>query len=258
MIDYKNFKVETQAALYDCGNRMRRRKMLSLLPETKGKIILEIGCGIGDFTITLEKTGSLYKKYIGLDISSLNLKTAEGLINELTKSMGRIAFVQSDVLKLPFKDNCCDIVICAEVLEHLDDMAAMREIRRILKKDGYNLITVPYLGKPVEQWGHLRHYDLQTLKVLAEKSGFAIEKINIFGRFHKISWVKTKQLLYQLWGVWRKITGIETDYYSSRFHRCFIMPIMDKFLFLDDLFSQPKTAIGSKGYVAVLLRNIAL
>lgn len=256
MIDYRNFKVETQAALYDCGNRLRRRKMLSLLPDTKNKIILEIGCGIGDFIITLKNIGSLHKACIGLDISFLNLTTAGELINKFAKGSERTALIQSDVFKLPFKDNSCDIVICAEVLEHLDDIAAMREIKRILKKGGYNLITLPYRGKPVEEWGHLRHYDLQMLKALADKKGFVVEKINIFGRFHEISWVKIKRFLYRLWGLWKKITNTKIDYYFSCFHRWFIMPVMDKVLFLDDLFSQPKTIIGSKGYVVVLLRKI--
>lgn len=256
MIDYKNFKVETIAALYDCGNRLRRRKMLSLLPDTSGKTILEAGCGIGDFAIALDKKRSRYKKYMGLDISFANLNSARQIINSLELNNNRMLLIQSDIFNLPFKDDSLDILICAEVLEHLDDIRAMREIGRVLKKGGYNLITVPYLGKPVEEWGHLRHYDLAMLETLADDTGFFVQKVNIFGRFHEISWVKIKRLLYRVWGVWKKISNCRTDYYLSAFHRRFIMPLMDKVLFLDDLFRQPKTIIGSKGYMVILLQKL--
>lgn len=255
MIDYKNFKVEVLGALYDCGNRLRRRKMLSLLPDTSGKIILEVGCGIGDFAIALSQKKGIYKEYIGLDISFNNLSTAKRLINKF-KLSNDISLAQADIFRLPFKDESIDILICAEVLEHLDDIRAMKEIKRVLKKESFVLITMPYLGQLVEGWGHLRHYDLAMIKKLADDIGFVIKKFNIFGRFHEISWVKIKRLLYRMWGVWKKITHAKTDYYFSRFHRWFIIPIMDKVLFLDDLFSQPKSIIGSKGYIAVLLRKI--
>jgi len=47
----------------------------------------------------------------------------------------------------PFNDNSVDFVHCHGVLEYLDDVvAALAEIYRILKKNGFAEILVPYCG----------------------------------------------------------------------------------------------------------------
>lgn len=251
MIDYKSFKVEYQAALYDCGNRLRRRKMMKLLPIIKDKIVLEIGFGIGDFWIELKRHHEICKRYIGVDISIINLKTAIQLMQERRG----ISLIQADVFNLPFRDNSVDVFICAEVLEHIDDITAMREMIRILKKRGQVLITVPYLGRPVKEWGHLRHYSLEMVTTLAREVDLIIQEINIFGRFHEITWVKIKRYFYKLWAIWKKITGVKTDYYRSVFHRHFIMHLVDYLLHLDDIFSFKKSVLGDKGYLVALLQK---
>ncbi|MDD3296487.1 MAG: methyltransferase domain-containing protein [Candidatus Omnitrophica bacterium] len=254
MIDYRNFKIDIPATLYDCGNRLRRRKMLSLLPDTKNKIILELGCGIGDFFIALNQRKAAYKEYIGIDISFANLLTAKRLISKF-KPLDNISFMKADIFKLPFQDESADILICAEVLEHLDDIEAIKEITRVLKKEGFVLITVPYLGEPVRSWGHLRHYDLNMVKFLAEKSGLVIKKVNVFGRFHEITWVKFKRVLYKAWGLWKKVFKVDKGYYESTFHRYLIMPVWDKILVLDDVFYPPQTILGNKGYLVALMKK---
>ncbi|NHC12615.1 methyltransferase domain-containing protein [Motilibacter deserti] len=52
--------------------------------------------------------------------------------------------VRLDVTDIQFKDAVFDVVICSHVLEHVDDdRAAMRELRRVLKPDGWALVDVP-------------------------------------------------------------------------------------------------------------------
>lgn len=54
--------------------------------------------------------------------------------------------VQGDASALPFKSQGIDTVVCTEVLEHLKDADnALREIHRILVRDGYLVVTVPFL-----------------------------------------------------------------------------------------------------------------
>jgi len=256
MDDYRNFLVEATGALYDCGNRLRRRKMCALLPELKEKIVLEVGFGIGDFWIELNnKRISTGKEYVGLDMSSLNLEEATRIADSLGLLRRTHPLIQGDVLKLPFKDNSFDVLIAAEILEHIDDKAAMGEVSRVLKKGGSALITVPYLGEPVVGWGHLRHYDLDKIKSLAKGSNFDIQKINIFGRFHGITWVKIKRVLYRIYGIWKKFRGIESNYYESCLHRNFIMPLFDRILFLDDRFHSKGSILGDKGYLIALFKK---
>lgn len=58
--------------------------------------------------------------------------------------MSPTAQVQADITALPFEDQRFDAVICAHVLEHIDDdRRAMRELRRVLRPEGWALIMVP-------------------------------------------------------------------------------------------------------------------
>ena len=85
--------------------------------------------------------------------------------------------VRGDALNLPFKDNAFDIVGLFDVIEHFDDdQAVLREARRVLKKDGLLVITVPALS---ELWSyfddiafHKRRYSTGELTPKAYKSSF--------------------------------------------------------------------------------------
>jgi len=98
---------------------------------------LDAGCGIGNNLFTLSE---FFDRIIACDISQQALNYAE----ERFKN-SRINFIQADIKNLPFKDNFFDIVICTEVLEHIDDLTQARnELFRVLKKEnGYFIISTP-------------------------------------------------------------------------------------------------------------------
>lgn len=49
-----------------------------------------------------------------------------------------------DITNIPYPDATFDVVLCSHVLEHIpDDRQAMRELRRVLKPDGWALLQVP-------------------------------------------------------------------------------------------------------------------
>ena len=57
--------------------------------------------------------------------------------------------IQMSIDDLLFRDDVFDCVICSHVLEHVpDDYAAMGEIRRVLRPDGFAVIMVPILHPP--------------------------------------------------------------------------------------------------------------
>lgn len=54
------------------------------------------------------------------------------------------AAIRLDLTDMPFPDATIDVVYCAHVLEHIpDDRAAMREIHRVLRPEGWALLLVP-------------------------------------------------------------------------------------------------------------------
>jgi len=59
----------------------------------------------------------------------------------------------ADASNLPFEDRCTDFVICCETLEHTKDpLAVAAELKRILKHDGYLLISSPANGFHIHRY----------------------------------------------------------------------------------------------------------
>lgn len=105
----------------------------------KKDFILDIGCGVG--TDLLIAAGFV-KSATGLDINKKSLSVA----GELMKKSGakNVNFYQHDAnLRLPFRNNSFDKVVCSDVLEHLKKRDfAILEIKRVLKKDGILLLVI--------------------------------------------------------------------------------------------------------------------
>jgi SAM-dependent methyltransferase len=71
----------------------------------------------------------------------------EGLVYVDTDLMMPSASVRSSITGLPFPDNSFSLIYCSHVLEHVpDDLAAMRELYRVLKPGGTALVAVPIRG----------------------------------------------------------------------------------------------------------------
>lgn len=111
----------------------------------------------------------------------------------IDKSSKRAMF-NMDITNIQFKDESFDAVYCSHVLEHIvDDMVAMTEMRRVLRKNGWAIINVPVSSRkvtlednmvvdPLEremlfgQTDHVRIYG-KDFKDRLWNSGFNVEEI---------------------------------------------------------------------------------
>lgn len=133
--------------------------------QREGLRILDAGCGSGANLVQLQARGRAF----GIDLS------AEAL--ELCRSRG-VPVARAGVLQLPFEDACFDCVTSFDVLYHrwvADDLAAAREMVRVLRPGGWLLVRVPALRA---LWGahdeavHTRHrYTRGELRRLLRAAG---------------------------------------------------------------------------------------
>jgi len=113
------------------------------LPKSNSTM-LDIGCGEGRhvFGVMQNFKDTLC---IGLDMDDSSIaKAREGY--EFFKSISNqsASFIKGSAYSLPIPSNTLDLVICSEVLEHLDDYhLALEEIYRVLKPGGKFLASVP-------------------------------------------------------------------------------------------------------------------
>ena len=56
-----------------------------------------------------------------------------------------LADIKMDIHKMPFKNNSFQYILCNHVLEHVnDDIKALKEIKRVMKKGGLGIVQVPF------------------------------------------------------------------------------------------------------------------
>lgn len=101
---------------------------------------IELCCGTGQIGRALSKIGW---KMQGLDISNDMKNIASNFFPALC----------GDAEKTPFKQNSFDLAVIRQALFFLNAKSVLAEIKRILKKDGYFLLsqTVPFSDKD-ENW----------------------------------------------------------------------------------------------------------
>jgi SAM-dependent methyltransferase len=108
----------------------------------------------------------------GLDFSEEAIRYCQ------EKGLGRVRL--GDVCDMPFADGSFDLLLATDIIEHVDDdLAALREITRVLRPGGKVLITVPAFPM---LWGlqdrigqHKRRYRMRQLVDRVTRAGLTID-----------------------------------------------------------------------------------
>jgi ubiquinone/menaquinone biosynthesis C-methylase UbiE len=118
--------------------------------EFKGKRVLDVGCGLGHFSISFLRKGA---QVFGIDPSIDSIQVAKAWYED---EFGKSLLCVSRGEYLPFKTGNFDIVFSHFVLEHVQDVdLVIAEMLRVLKPSGVCIINAPNYLFPLEQ-----HYRL--------------------------------------------------------------------------------------------------
>ena len=138
--------------------------------------VLEVGCGEGELALRLAREG---RDVLGTDISSLMVSEAR------TRARSRglaVEFKQADLFSIDAPPGSFDLVVCCEVLEHLEEPeAAVAHLTRLSR--GYLLFSVPreplwrilnmargeYLGELGNTPGHIQHWSWRSFRKLLSR-----------------------------------------------------------------------------------------
>jgi SAM-dependent methyltransferase len=146
-----------------------------VLPEL-GQRVLEIGCGIGNFTAKLLDRELIVA--IDTEPDCIERLRSRFPAQRNLYAMARDAAMPLDDLQRDQLDSC----LCLNVLEHIeDDAGALRNIAAILAPGGAIVLIVPAfqcLYGPIDRHlGHYRRYTRASLKNLAAATGLTLRHV---------------------------------------------------------------------------------
>ena len=158
--------------------------------------ILDVGCGTGANLLMLSKYGDAE----GVDVS----EDALAFCRERGLEKVRLGAAE----ELPYEAGEFDLVTAFDVVEHMDDdLAGIREMRRVLRPGGRVLLFVPTFmflwGLQDDVSNHRRRYRLPELRRVLEEAGFEIERTTYANITFFLPILMVRKLM--------RLTGIKTD-----------------------------------------------
>ncbi len=123
-----------------------------------GLEVLDAGCGVGYGTEMIARAGA--SRVVGIDLAPEAIAAASERAGEVA------AFEVGDVRDLPFDEGSFDLVVCFEVLEHLEDPEpAITALKGVLREAGLLIVSSPNRGVyPPGNPHHLHEFTLEELR----------------------------------------------------------------------------------------------
>lgn len=147
------------------------RKAISILKKHRPQgRLLDLGCAYGFWTGFSSRKGFVSS---GCDVSGFAVARAR-------RGFPNMDFIEMDIESgLGFRDNEFDVVTAFDVLEHCRDLdTVLSETKRVLKRDGVLLVTVPdtdFYSKEKDRDGsHIWYMNLEGWRGVFKRNGFRV------------------------------------------------------------------------------------
>lgn len=148
---------------YNYNSLVEQPAIKALLPDLKGKTVLDLGCGYGENCIGFIKNGA--KSVVGVDISKKMLEVAKKEnANELIK------YMHMDMSEIEYLNQKFDLVFSSLAFHYVKDFKKLlHDIRNLLNDNGELLFSQehPYTTAPKagpiwtkDDCGNKIHYNL--------------------------------------------------------------------------------------------------
>ncbi|MGQ0627241.1 MAG: class I SAM-dependent methyltransferase, partial [Phycisphaerales bacterium] len=120
---------------------LEERYVRPMLGNLRGLRVADVGCGTGRHALRMAREGAVVT---GLDFSGGMLEQARSKASDPSHGPLPVSFIEHDLSRpLPLEDSAFDRVLCALVLDHIQDVQSlMAEFRRICAPSGFILISV--------------------------------------------------------------------------------------------------------------------
>lgn len=157
---------------------VRKKAIIELMKQyVPDKDFIDIGCAEGIYCGEALKYKA--KSITGLDISATKISRARELFPSITFEV-----IDGDNISKYFNEKF-NFILYAEVLQHVVDYTnALGEIMRILKNEGYLLLTVPNLSKLDHHIFASISDDMTVEELLQEIGGAGYGKQNAIWKFN--------------------------------------------------------------------------
>ncbi len=163
---------------FNPGARHRRRWILKALSRLEFNSLLDVGCGNAELLLLIREALGTARKLqcTGADLSPV-------AVDRNRKRLPEMSFEVLDVQKKALEQKF-EMIVCAEVIEHLEDRAsAFEHLSQMLLPNGHLVVTCPTgkLHETEKHFGHVSHPTIEEIRSHAQRNGLQLVKGESWG-----------------------------------------------------------------------------